>query len=1645
MSSTHGGGAATTAGTTFQEDVASYFAVQILAEQASAPPAGLQPDVTLEDIVAETTEAVDDLKIRTSRGGQLFIQVKTSLSFSSADDSVLADVISQFVSQYLKGVEDNGTHRQLDPDRDRLLLIVSQEAPSTISSGLRSLLGRLHSVGTESIFRELQNSISIDDKSQLQYLLDHMRRAWKAERDYECQLSDLFPLFKLCHVLSIDMTQDGPQMREVRHLLRTDILENPAEDKRALEVITDICRTFGPKRTGGNRDYFRQRLIHSSVFVKAPRSYDQPIRDLEGYTTAVLQHLRHLSIIEAINPPIKIERDIVTELYNFAASGHCVIVGEPGAGKSGCLHDFVDRCKRHSCDVVLFATDFLDDAGINRFTIASPGVRSYLEILINWTKSENGFVVIDALDAARTQSGLGRICQFLSRLMHEAPRWTVIIAMREYDLLYSRNVQALFKGVPHPTNSDSRFGKVRHLRVPRLTSDEISQVTKQAAPVKEVLQQASSDLHELLRNPFNLRLLCELIANQVGVDRFGGIRTQIGLLDLYWQVRVTQNEAQNAREESLKRLTTEMVQSRSLQATSRVNSIDIDHVNSLLSDGVLIEAAPARLAGGNRSLAFAHNILFDYAVARLILGELEEDVISYLSEEQNQDLVLAIRPSIVMAFQRLWHLDTVHSVFWEKALNVQSAPQLRLTGKIIAASVAAEEFSALNDYSVLLNTIKTGNDNAIALLAHIVTAAITRNEDRKEEFRLSGPGARPWMVLASEISEVVNKTDWIVRNLLRHIAYGKSELTHEDLVNSNIAARKLGEHELITKTSEQLSRSDRIPLRVICRTIAAAPEESVDLLNRYLEPDQVTNNGHIVLPAIAEYIDQLVSAVPDFALHFVKIAFLTKASREDAVPLGGRVFSLKTNRHDMLHMAHYQIAERFGQIMQLDPLTGTRIFITVFRSCYEQNHTPSDARIERFDFLGGKASIQFDYSDIWMRGGSAEHEEWYRISRGFEQALREMAEDSAKSNLISDIVQIIRVENKLAGVWSIMLELGAEKPGSIGLLLKELLLVPDILREADTRVQAGELITNVYSLLTPEERAYTENSIWSLAEHDVADPEQREYQEHDRDQMLGCIPRDLVETERVRKRLAELDATDGPPPIEPGFRITVGSRSHRERFSERGIDIDAAPNNRIYDLTGAIRKRGPSQDDDGLSTEQIDSLSQLLIEADEQIKNFEKLGIDKKLAEDASDELVAACAHVAASKSFSREHPMYAFVRDKLLLAANDPRPRYREEIDRQWDKGMASWGSPSPRIDAARGLMHLASRSESSSGPILEKIKELALDRVVSVRHQVSTRILLLWNIENGLMWSLISHFARTDERIGLLEFLMSAVLVRIPAQYKEKQFQLVCKVYRRTRHREHTEAIRRDSALVFVRLALWNDHARSKKILEAYQASPFRYTDEVVHLVRAAGGLLKHDLDDASPVARLKGRSWALSFLHRITDALLQEKRQEKYRSTNLSRELMSWLENIHHILRLLIHELDSIADVSDETDLSTNELTTLKVFFNETGPLLEKLCEVEFVDIAHDLLKVFKKLIPVDPERVFVLVAKLIDHATTDAIQHESIAADVVVEIIEEYLAEYRYIFRTQGQLRELLLDVLDTFVESGWPQAVKLTYRLDEVFR
>lgn len=85
----------------FQHRVAAWVAVRILAEKDATPPWNLPEGTTLEWLLCETDQPVDDLLVGTSANGLVFAQIKRTLQLSRAPDSDLASALDQFVRQFI--------------------------------------------------------------------------------------------------------------------------------------------------------------------------------------------------------------------------------------------------------------------------------------------------------------------------------------------------------------------------------------------------------------------------------------------------------------------------------------------------------------------------------------------------------------------------------------------------------------------------------------------------------------------------------------------------------------------------------------------------------------------------------------------------------------------------------------------------------------------------------------------------------------------------------------------------------------------------------------------------------------------------------------------------------------------------------------------------------------------------------------------------------------------------------------------------------------------------------------------------------------------------------------------------------------------------------------------------------------------------------------------------------------------------------------------------------------------------------------------------------------------------------------------------------------------------------------------------------
>jgi hypothetical protein len=540
-----GAGRATHAGTYYQNRVSAWWAVAILAEADADPPMELPANLTFESLYAETAKAVDDLTVNSSAHGAILCQAKHTVTLQTKPGAPLGSTIAQFVRQF------RTSKPNLDPAKDRLVLVTTSLSSAPIKTHLPAFLTRLRSSASP------QEEWTAGNKGENEVgavIRKHVISAWRAEYGRKPTAPEIIELLRLVHVQILDVDRGGGHEREAKQLLRRSVLATPADAIKCWNTLLTEVGGYATAGQSADRSALQQAFTRAGIALKAPRSFQDDVARLKELTTSTLEALEEFSRIEVGGHGITIERPVAKELEVGAAGGHLLVVGVPGAGKSGALYELARTLHKNS-DVVLLAVDQIEAASLGALRHELALKRDLLKVLASWSGTGPGYVIIDALDAARSEGAIKTLQSLIREVISSGGRWRVAASVRKFDLRYSSPLKALFRGSPaSPQYTDPEFGSVRHINIPPLTQIELSQLQSQSPVLGSLVSVASAPLQELLHLPFNLRLLAELLDAGLTPAELEPVRTQIELLDRYWQERIRRHDNQGeARELVLQR------------------------------------------------------------------------------------------------------------------------------------------------------------------------------------------------------------------------------------------------------------------------------------------------------------------------------------------------------------------------------------------------------------------------------------------------------------------------------------------------------------------------------------------------------------------------------------------------------------------------------------------------------------------------------------------------------------------------------------------------------------------------------------------------------------------------------------------------------------------------------------------------------------------------------------------------------------------------------------------------------------------------------------------------------------------------------------------------------------------------------------
>ncbi|MDA0167531.1 ATP-binding protein [Solirubrobacter taibaiensis] len=715
----------------------------MLAEQSNVLGWGIPAGVAIESVAAETAEAVDDQRLGLSDGSRVLLQAKRQLTAATSEGSPLDKTAVEFVRQHLA---DGG---QASP----LVLVCGPASSGPIKEALPRMLERLR--GEPPADANDLESTNEQQRSSYDALVEVLERAWLAQTGAPAPAAEFVALLSRIHVTVLAVEEGGGDEANALNNLAGFVLADPAAAQTTWGTLVTEMLGLARGQRGMTRGRLQTVLSARGVGLAVVRSYRDDVAALRARTATALGRLERHRALRLANERVQLPRPAAAALRAVAEQRSVLLVGPPGIGKSGLMADLVANWLDDGVNVVGVRVEDLSAATEDELRRELGLTHPLADVLANWP-GPPAILVIDGLDAARGADATHTLVTLINQIVSDATRWRVLASVRTFDLRHDAALRAAFSGLPAPDFTHPEFGALSHFSLQDLGDDELGALKTLAPQFAGLIEQANPDLRSLLRNPFNLSLLADL-ATRVEDDRLTRVRTQLELLSLHWgTVVVAPVHERDRRERALHAVCTAAAASLSLQASrdAVLGTTERDEaaVLGLLRAGVIVEHAP--LSGfGQAKVGFSHNVLFDYAFARLILAEDSEGLAAQLASEP--DLPLLARPSLVMRLEDLWARDDEREEFWTLALLLADDTQ-GVIARLAAPAVVAQQLDTFDQLAGLLarlvDPVEQRRAAADRLTYEVVAARIAAGPDTRPLSTVTPNALEAWAKLAAHLA-----------------------------------------------------------------------------------------------------------------------------------------------------------------------------------------------------------------------------------------------------------------------------------------------------------------------------------------------------------------------------------------------------------------------------------------------------------------------------------------------------------------------------------------------------------------------------------------------------------------------------------------------------------------------------------------------------------------------------------------------------------------------------------------------------------------------------------------------------------------------------------------------------------------------------
>jgi hypothetical protein len=1322
------GGRATEAGMSFQAMVGTWFATHLIADLPVSGRFGLVLELRPLELQFETGDALDDAVLRLTDGGAIYVQCKTRPALERGADSALAKTIAQLV-QFV--VHQRAKTATLDPSRVAAVLAVADTAPRSIDA-LEEACRQFDRGGT---WRKVLERVSNAQRVALDTFTLHADRAWSAKTGAAISDGDLVELARLFRIRRLGSDVTSADWREMTGVIGSRLYDGAEFGGPPTLALLDIVRQLIRSEASADRHGLARALRAAGYPERRAPGFDADIAALRKYTRDECERLARHAVLEA-DQRVPVARECLPALRAAIDGGSLLVIGEPGAGKTGVLVTLADQIQKQPTPLVFLSVDRL--AGISTLSALKGelGLRhEFLEVLAAWPGETPGVLIIDALDASRGGPSEAAFASLIELALPKiGDRWSVVASIRTFDLINGRRFREALRGdPPNPTCAEQRLGGARHFLIKALSPDELAEVGRDAPQLGGLIESAPPKLRNLLKNIFNLSLAADLVKGGVASADIQTVTTQSELIDRYEDERLPTQPLKHSARAAI----TAMVASRGLS----IPRIEVQHdaLDGVLQSGVLVPAGDL--------VTFAHHVLFDHVAGRYYLAWSDVDRLTeQVSDDPGAGLLLG--PALRFAMERIWQGDDVaRSQSWKLLNTIASSTNVDPIVASVALRTIAERVESEADVQGLVAAITSAKDRAVAgsmlsRLARFVGMTLTEG--------VRPAVGRAWSV-AAEAAASLGDRDFAdgARFLLWSLSE-RADLGDASFTAAFGAASRTLLH-LAWSVTPYMSSITIAAIRCVAKSYGSDPDASRMLLRQILEEPHFSEHAHTEAPWLAEGVRYIIPHDASFVATVYATLFARPAPQDGKSWFGGqasRILPLTTNRKQEYEHAYWHLNRAIQLFLDTAPREAVAAVIGAASGAIARERHRDAPRLLTIEVAGKTVRIVDEFQSLqdWRQGprrGASTEDDVLGVFVRFLSTT-----DAGNFRMVVDVAAASEAG---APVWARVFRIASERLGVADDLLWPIASTPALASIRGLARDAVIYLQKVYPSRSVSEREAFETA--ALVPELLEDTPAGNWWRSLLARWLSDVPEDALATAAMksfRQTLATDNRLRGNPPFV-SVHMSSGPAEDITDFllAREGVDLEKEPERSLRAASKALEealKSGRGAD----VREDVPTLWRIGTDVVDLIDSATNPPPHAELLHSSWGAVSEAVEQIATGDAYDPAHEGHPDLGRLLGLNARLGQSQYPEPSQAEDEGGLMAWGNWDVRVHAASSAIRLAQRFASTHPAILDDLESFLRDPVRTVRLQVAQSIDGLWAVAREQMWGLADYVAKNEAQHG-------------------------------------------------------------------------------------------------------------------------------------------------------------------------------------------------------------------------------------------------------------------------------------------------------